>query len=447
MNSPNREVTVLIGCMFGCTAVSWLRYYQVGTLRIDDVPLPTIQKLWPPFAFGVLAAIMAWRFFELYRHPGTLRDMALGAIALHLSAASALPLTSNDLFSNLAYGHLAAMGYNPYLTSPRTLAPSDAFAALVGRRWLNTPVVYGPIVTGLCAVVGRCQRVWSAMLLWKATMLAIDLATLSIAYRVCRDQLGGERSAKSFVLFAFSPVLVWEIVGQAHNDGVLVLAMVGFVWAAYRGRQWLAVLCLTGALYAKLAALAILILYLALIFRGHRTRAIAMALLVAAIGVVAMRPYWHGIASMDGPISTFGGQVSRTSRSFADLAVGAAVPFGEGAQTMVYRVFWLGGVGWLVLFLARAAIQVRTVQAVMHHGSVVFCVYCLVAAPWFQPWYVTWLLPLALAHHDSRWQQNAALYAALTPVQYFLQADPITTIVINIVVIRKFVAMRKMGNR
>jgi hypothetical protein len=447
MSSANREITVLVGCALGCAAISWLRYCQVGTLRIDDVPLPIIQKLWPTFAFGALVAIMAWRFFELYRCPGTLGVMVVGAVALHLSAALALPLTSNDLFSNLAYGHLAAMGYNPYLTPPRSLAPSDPFAALVGRRWLDTPVVYGPIVTGLCAVVGRCQRVWSAIVLWKATMLAIDLATVYIAYRVCRDQLDCKRSIKSFVLFAYSPVAVWEIAGQAHNDGVLVLAMIGFVWAAYRDRQWLAVLCLTVALYAKLAAVAILILYLVLVFRGHRTRAIAMTLLVATIGVVAMRPYWHGIASMGGPIATLGGQVSRTSRSFADLAVGAAVPFGKVAQTIVYRVFWLGGASWLILLLVRAAMQVKTVQAVMHYGSVVFCGYCLVAAPWFQPWYVTWLLPLALAHHDSRWQQNTALYAALTPVQYFLQADPITTILINIVVIRKFVAMRQMGNK
>lgn len=447
MSSPNREITLLTGCMLGCSGTSWLRYYQAGTLRIDDLPLTMVQKQWPTFVFGVLAALMAWRFLELCRRPGTLRIMAVGAVALHFAAAPALPLTSNDVFSNLAYGHLAAMGHNPYLTPPRILPPSDTFVALVGHRWLDTPVVYGPIVTAFCAIVGRCQRVWNAMLLWKATMLAVDLVTLNVAYRFCRDQLGGERSVKSFVLFAYSPVLVWEIAGQAHNDGVLVLAMVGFVWSAFRSRQWLAVLCLTGALYAKPVALVILILYLILVFRDHRKRAIAMALLVATIGVVVMIPYWHGIASLSGPIATLGGQVSRTSRSFADLAVGAAMPFGEVAQVTVYRVFWLGGAIWLLVLLACAAMQVKTVEGVMYHGSVVFFGYCLVAAPWFQPWYVTWLLPLALAHHDVRWQQNTALYAALTPVQYFLQADPITTIAINIIVIRKCVAMRQMGNR
>jgi hypothetical protein len=243
------------------------------------------------------------------------------------------------------------------------------------------------------------------------------------------------------VLFAYAPILVWEISGQAHNDCLLVLATVGFVWALVCDRQWLAVLCLGTAVFAKLAAVVVLLLYLVYVFRLSRIRAVAMTLVIGLFGIAVSWPYWRGLRSLQGPLETLGGHASRTSRSFADLAVSGAATLGSTATIIVYRVSWIGGIVWLLFLLGRAALQVRRAQDVIHWSLVILGAYCLVAAPWFQPWYATWLLPLALVHCDGRWQHVCALYAALTPIQYILPADPITTIVINVVLLRRVSAL------
>ena len=47
-----------------------------------------------------------------------------------------------------------------------------------------------------------------------------------------------------------------------------------------------------------------------------------------------------------------------------------------------------------------------------------------------------WLLPLALAEEDERWRTLVAVYSVLALVQYGLPLDPVTYLVINIVVLR-----------
>src|ERR1700690_3333311 len=106
MMSRLRAPLALSVCMLGCTIISWLRLLQVHTLRVDDLQLPFWERMWPSTAFGFFAAILAWQYLSLLRTSPSLRNLAAAAIVLHLAAAPALPLTSNDIFSNLAYGHL-----------------------------------------------------------------------------------------------------------------------------------------------------------------------------------------------------------------------------------------------------------------------------------------------------------------------------------------------------
>jgi hypothetical protein len=438
MKPQAQALATLGGCAMAWSIISWLRVLQVGTLRVDDLmTVSAATRLWPQLAFGVFATVFAWRFWWLLRNVRSLHGLLAGAIILHLVAALAMPLTSNDVFSNLAYGHLLATGHNPYLTTPHALPPSDAYGSLVANRWRDTPMVYGPIIATFCAPSGWFARVWAALLAWKLSMIVVDLAAICGAYRICHSRFQPQRAARSFVLFAYSPVMVWEISGQAHNDGLLVLATVAFLWALLDERQWLAILCLSAAVFAKLAAVVLLLLYLVYVFRFNKMRAIAMTMVVGLFGIAVSLPYWRNVQSLQGPLQTLGGHASRTSRSLADLAVLTAAPFGSAATNFVYEVFWIGGMGGLSWLLVRAASQIRQAHDVIHWSLVVLGAYCLLAAPWFQPWYVTWLLPLALVHRDVHWQRTSAWYAALTPIQYIVPLDPATTLAINAVVLKR----------
>jgi hypothetical protein len=439
----------LVACWLTAAGVSWVRLAFTKTMRIDEVAPVWAASILPQFALGVLAAIGAALYWRIYTAAGKdldahesagadrARPLLWGGLAVGVAASLSLPLTTNDIFSNLAYGRLTALGYNPYRTTPQWLPADDPFGALVGSRWRNTPTVYGPILAAANSLVGRASTVPGAMMLFKMLASMAVLGSVLIAYRICRTRSFDGPSRASFVLYAFSPVLLWELSAQAHNDAFMVLAMVGFVWAATQGREWAATICLSMALYTKLAVAPLLAFYLFSVARREPLRAAAMALAIVAIGVLLLAPYWDGIETLRGPLATAGGNMSRTARSFGDLACLVAMWISSSAQSTAYRVFWVGGLVVLGLLFIRGLIVVRSTEDAIHHALVLLGAYCLFASPWFQPWYVTWLLPLALVHRDERWQRITALYGAVTPVQYILPLDPITTAVLNIVVLAK----------
>src|SRR5207237_850687 len=78
-----------------------------------------------------------------------------------------------------------------------------------------------------------------------------SLAAVLLAFGFCRSCLPPDRAGAAFVFFAWNPLLAWEICGQAHSEGLVLVGMVAFVWAATRGREWLAALALACAVYAK----------------------------------------------------------------------------------------------------------------------------------------------------------------------------------------------------
>jgi len=244
------------------------------------------------------------------------------------------------------------------------------------------------------------------------------------------------QSEAAFMFFSWNPLLAWEVGGQAHTEGLVMVAMVGFVWAAMRGREWLAALALACAVYAKLVLLPLLCLYLCFVLRRRAARAIAIAAVVAALGVVLMLPFWQGAATVRRPMGTLVADSTLTARSLTDFVVWLVRPLGEQVGRNVYWVALALGTVLLGWFGLRAALRARSLQQVLRDGLVFFLLYDLIAAPWFQSWYMLWLLPLALAEEDERWRTLVAVYSVLALVQYGLPLDPVTYLVINIVVLR-----------
>lgn len=412
-----------------CVLLSFARAALASTLRVDESGLSLLAQSLFNLGFAVLGGAACWAYVRALRvrrdsssvlpepRPGiSLEQILVGSVLLQLVASLALPLTSNDLFSNLAYGDLAAHGYNPYLVGPGAL-PANPFQAMVGERWLNTPIAYGPVLARLShfAVTGSLL---SSVVSFKLLMLAVSIAIVLTAYGYCRSCLDGERARQSFLLIAWNPLLVWEIAGQAHNDGVMVLALMGFVWAASRQREIAAVVLLVVALCAKYAAGAVLGLYLIFIFRRAPLRALALGLLAAGLSALLMLPYWTGSSSLQGPAATLGGDPNRVSLSLAHIVVFFAQRFGEAAARASYRMFLIGGALVLGAVYVRAIVRTRTLLDVIHYSLVTMLVYCLVATPWFVPWYATWVLPLAVAHPSLRWRHLSATYSALVLLEY-----------------------------
>jgi hypothetical protein len=418
--------------------VSWLGAVLADRPGIDAAAAPIATRIGLMLGFGACGAMAAVAYLRaLDSHDGSGlvdRRLVYAAIAIHVVAAVALPLTSDDVFSNLAYGRLAHLGTNPYLAGPVALPAGDPFAMLVGTRWTAMPSVYGPFATMLDAIVVGGRGVWPALVAFKLALLATSLGTVAIALRVCR-----ERPA-AFIAVAWNPLLAWEISAQAHNDGLLVVALAAAVWAGARRSEVLAAVLAGIAVLAKLAAAPILALQLWALLRRSPARSIAASLVIAALAVASFATYWAGLAMLEAPLLAAGGEPGRTARSLVDLVWLATEPL--GVATVAYRVLWAAGVVVLAAAFVRAMIRTSTFIDAMHESIVVMIVWNLVT-PWFQPWYAVWLLPLVMIERDARTIRLVAIYTALLVVQYALPIDPITNVAIDAWVVIEALAIRR----
>ena len=237
-------------------------------------------------------------------------------------------------------------------------------------------------------------------------MVACAAGMLLLAADACRAR--GPAGARRFVLFAYSPLLVWEITAQAHNDGLMVLALVAFVLFARRGRRWCATGALAFGLYAKFAVLPVLGLTLVQTLRRSHFTALLMAGLVASAGVLAFAPFWDSWAIFHGPLTAAVGGVDRVTRSVIDTVLLLTLPFGPAARKAVYLVLDAAGTAMLAVLAVRLIRRTREVDDVMR-GSLVFLLAWQLVTPWYQGWYATWLLPFLLVIDDPGWQRRRDL--------------------------------------
>jgi hypothetical protein len=435
---PARSAAVLTLSLLGTAAVSAARALAAGTARVDEAPLPLPLRVALFLAFGAFAAVAAIVYLRAVAEAteDQLPILCAGAVAIHLAAALALPLTSNDLFSNLAYGRMLVRGQNPYLVGPIALGEGDGTLAFVGRRWAGAPFAYGPLLAGLDALVGRAGSVLGAALAFKAAFLCCSLLGIAAAFRFCRSRYAGPQPARAFVLFAWCPLIAWELTAQAHNDGMMVLALLLFVVAARSGRDFLALAFLTAAFYSKFAAAPVLGLFLVWQARRSLRRAAAMAAIVALVGVALFAPFWAGSETLRGPlIAAGGGGYERATRSFIALADLGAELISKEARFWSYSALsWAGRL--LLLWLAvRFARRARSLESVLTGSILWLGAYDVLATAWFHPWYATWLVPLAVGIYDPGLRSLVALYAALTLTQYALPLEPATTVAIDVVVL------------
>jgi alpha-1,6-mannosyltransferase len=424
----------ITACMLAAAAVSWARYRFDGRLDANGAA----AMIWPFAIVGTLAAIAGW--WHVGRASNSWNAALAWAIAIHVAAGLALPLTSNDLWSNIAYGRVAHLGGNPFEGGPAWLPAADPIRALVDPRWATLPSPYGPIVMAISIASGAWRSPWVAMIVWKALIALAAIACVLVAARLVRDREDGNAR---FVLYAWCPLVAWELAGQAHNDAVLVLALFGFVAAAHAGRERLAMSCLALGIAAKFVAAPVAGLYLAMIARRSPVRAISFAAALAGATVAMMLPWWHGPSTLTGLWTNVGPQIGHTARSIGDLLYWACDPLGPDAQRLAFRAFSLVGLAASATIGLLGIVRARAVADVLHYALLLFLVSDLFAQTWFQPWYITWLFPLAITLPDRKWLSLVARYAALTFITYAAPIDPISNAAVDLYIGWRVIVMQR----
>ena len=186
------------------------------------------------------------------------------ALVVRLIGLWVIPTLSDDFYRFVWDGRLLVAGYNPYLYLPEALpADLDSAAAHLSEdlfHLLNSPeyyTIYPPLLQGWFGIVASLtdDLRWSAFGLRLPILLA-ELATVYYLYRLMLTEgCSAERSRRGVLVYALNPLVILELTGNIHYEGLLIPLLLGSIFHTTRGHATPSSLLLAGAVGVKLLPL------------------------------------------------------------------------------------------------------------------------------------------------------------------------------------------------
>jgi len=195
------------------------------------------------------------------------------AVVLRLALLLSDPTLSTDAFRYVWDGRVQGAGINPYRYVPAapelaSLRDDSIYPSINRADYAVT--IYPPAAQMLFFLLGR---IGDDLITFKLGFIAFEAATILVLCDLLR-RIGSP--VQRVVAYAWHPLSLWEIAGNAHIDGAMVGVMMLGVWlAAVPGRRVAAAAVM--ALAAMIKPLAVLALPLAWRPWDWRTPAAAVA--------------------------------------------------------------------------------------------------------------------------------------------------------------------------
>jgi hypothetical protein len=276
---------------------------HLGWLRFPAPLSPHAYLFGLEYAFVAMAALQLLALIAAVRWPGGPRRWLFGP-ALASLALLVYPTVSTDLFSYASFGWEANLGVNPYLVPPAAL-PGDPFARM--NDWTHIATPYGPIWTGISRVLVAASRndPFAAAILFKLTAALAGIGLAWLAYAGAQRLTANTGLAVgALVIVGWSPILLMESAGMAHNDAVMMLpAIAGLLLVGRSDSRSIRIGLLLLAVATLIKPVALALLGLAALSRLARPGRTLMgilrdwaldALAIVALTAFAFAPYWSG---------------------------------------------------------------------------------------------------------------------------------------------------------
>lgn len=368
------------------------------------------------YLFLAVAALASWcwavRTAAHVTSPSP-RNLLILTALLSIPALGFVGLFSDDVYLYNLYGRtIATYGANPIVHPPATYG-WDPHLSWV--HWKDLPSSYGPAWLMLSAALSGLapDSITAVVLVYRLAALAIHLATAAAVWFVLR-QTSPRDALAGTVFYAWNPLVIVEVVGNAHNDvlvamfGVLLIAATvqrAWVHAAFFGACAMMVKPFAALLLPGLA----LRIYQTRRDRWSWIRQTAGAIGIGAISMTAMSlPLFAGLRLIDNisgnPASHF------YTNSLWELASEAgpawfSVPSWQLQQHLdaVRTAGFFVGAAWI---LSR-----RWTRRGAAHVALSFWLLFILTASWIWPWYFVPAIALATVARGAGLAAATALTA------------------------------------
>lgn len=357
-----------------------------------------LAQWWLVGAFLVQGGLywLAWRLAWQVRGRVAWLIVLGSAGAFSLALLFLYPIDAADVFDYIMQGRiLGVYGANPFQDVPNQFK-ADPFYRYAA--WQRTPSAYGPLWEAWAGGVARLtgEGVIANVLAFKLLggfFLAISIGLVAVILR----RVAPERALTGVVLLAWNPVVLYETMGNGHNDIAMTVWLLAAVWAILSQRYTLAILALWVGALVKFIPLLLLPLAGLIALRNlpdlrARLRFLAVtALASAGLVVIAYGPFWYGLAGL--------GVTRRTELFTASLpaTIWAWLHLNGGGEGVGWKIGAMAA-GITALFVLWQSWQTWRDHSWLNFSQAackILMFYLLVTCLWFQQWYVIWPLTLA----------------------------------------------------
>jgi hypothetical protein len=206
------------------------------TARIPDlVQSPRLFLSLVVVAFACYAAGI-WCLTSLHG-PRPMFVIVVIAVAARLLLLPASPTLSTDVYRYVWDARVAQAGISPYLYPPwakelEPLRDGEVFPRLNHPTWRT---IYPPGAQAFFQAVYRLRP--DSVLAMKAALGLAELIGLAAVFGLLR---ASDRPVSQLVIYAWNPLVLFEVWGMGHLDGLVLPAVAGAAWAALRAQYALA---------------------------------------------------------------------------------------------------------------------------------------------------------------------------------------------------------------
>lgn len=214
-------------------------------------------------------------------------------------------LFSDDVFTHIFSGRILAIYHADPLNTAPIQFPNDPYLKwIISGRY--TPNIYGPLWYCISALlVSLHSGPVGTLLLFKGVAILAHLLN-SVLVWVIVGRIAPGRQLLGTLLYTWNPLVLIELAGNGHNEGVLMLLLLLATWLSLQqkaGYRLGALLMFGLAMSMNLIVLLLAPLYIWFTVRTERSLLRALygscwrALVLAAPALLVWLPFWRGAST------------------------------------------------------------------------------------------------------------------------------------------------------
>ena len=316
-------------------------------------------------------------------------------------------LGSEDIFLYIAQGRLAAVwNHNPYLVAPGQV-PQDMIYPFVYSVWRSWPAVYGPFwlliesfLAGLLPQLG----VSSQVMIFRIFMAVAHIMTVILLQKFLRKKQI-ENYQVYTLLYAWNPLILFEVVNNAHNEGVIVLLLLASLLFLHNKKYATSAAVLTLAGLIKYSFLLLLpFWFLAVWRRSHSWKDLIRSLACAAlVTLLLFLPWWAGADTFQGFLLHSSFVNILNAPFFLDIVAISALLLGYERETSVELAQFITRTLFIFSYILIILWQYFKKWPLSSALTALLAIILLFLTPNIHPWYYLWFLPLLLLQKKLPW--------------------------------------------